>query len=60
MARLSLSLADDLKTRWPATKFQQGNFLDTIDRIKAIEKVAKQNTINREIDWINKVQWISK
>ena len=53
MAQLPLSLVDDLKkkkTRWPATEFQQGDFLDTIDRLNAIEGVAKQNTINREID----------
>lgn len=60
MARLPSSLADDLKIRWPATEFQQDDFLDNIDRINAIEGVAKQNTINREIDWINKVQWINK
>ena len=50
MAWLPLSLADDSKTRWPAIEFQQGDFLDTIDRINAIEGVVKQNTINREID----------
>ena len=31
-------------------EFQQGDFLDTIDRINATEGVAKQNTINRETD----------
>ena len=55
MVWLSSSLADDLKTRWPATALQQDDFLDIIDRINAIEGVAKQNIINREIDWINKV-----
>jgi len=47
MARLPSSLADDLKTRWQAMEFQQGDFLDTIGRINAIEGVAKQNTIIR-------------
>ena len=41
-------------------EFQQGDFLDTIDMINAIEGVAKQNTINREIDQIKEVQWINK
>ena len=50
MARLPSSLADDLKIRWPATEFQEGDFLDSIDSTNAIEKVAKQNTINRKID----------
>ena len=59
MAWLPSSLADDLKTRWPTTEFQQGDFLDTIDRINTIERLAKQNIINREIDLINKV-WINK
>jgi len=56
MARLPLSLADELKTRWPTMEFQLGDFLDTIDRLNIIEIVAKQNTIVREMDWINKVQ----
>jgi len=60
MAWLPLSLVDDTKIRWPATEFQQGDFLDAIDRINVITGVAKQNTINREIDWINKLQWINK
>ena len=60
MAWLPSSSADDLKTRWPTTEFQQGDFLNTIDRINAIERVAKQNTINREINLINKVQWRNK
>ena len=42
MAQLPSSLADDLKTRWPAIEFQQGDFLNTIDRINAIVGVAKQ------------------
>jgi len=50
MVRLPSSLANDLKTRWPVIEFQYGDFLDTIDRINAIKRVAKQNKINREID----------
>ena len=60
MARLPSSLVDDLKTGWPAREFQQGDFPDTIDRINAIKRVVKHNTINRETDLINKVQWINK
>ena len=47
MAWSPSGLADDLKTRWPAMDFQQGDVLDTIDRINAIQEVAKKNTINR-------------
>ena len=55
ITQLPLSLVDDLKTRWPATELQQGDFVNTINRINAIERVAKQNTTNREINWISKI-----
>jgi len=60
MAQLPSGLVDDLKTRWPVMEFQQGDFLDTIDKINTLERLAKQHKTNREIDWINKVHWINK
>ena len=60
MAWLYLGLTDELETRWQATELQLGDFIATSNKISATDRWDEQYAINRQIDWISKVQLIDK